>query len=112
MSGIILNKIHLSELSAAKGDTLESQKFAKEALQFSRETNVSSDILASLQQLSSVEHKNAAKYSKEYIKINDSVQQEERKAKDKSPVSPLKQTKLFKRKTNSRSKTETYCTSF
>lgn len=83
LSGIILNKIHLSELYAAKGDTLQSQKFAKEALQFSRETEVSSDILASLQQLSSVEHKNAAKYSREYIKINDSVQQEERKAKDK-----------------------------
>jgi signal transduction histidine kinase len=82
-SGLILNKIHLSELYAVKGDTVLSQKFAKEALQFSRETKVSSDILASLQQLSIVEQKNAAKYSKEYIKINDSVQQEERKAKDK-----------------------------
>ncbi len=82
-SGLILNKIHLSELYAVKGDTVLSQKFAKEALQFSRETKVSSDILASLQQLSIVEQKNAAKYSKEYIKINDSVQQEERKSKDK-----------------------------
>jgi signal transduction histidine kinase len=82
-SGIILNKIHLSELYAAKKDTVLSQKLAIEALDFSRKTKVSSDILASLQQLSAVEHKNAAKYSREYIKINDSVQQEERKAKDK-----------------------------
>jgi len=82
-SGIILNKIHLSELFAAKKDTLIAQKYAREALDFSRKTRVSSDILASLQQLSTIEHKNAVAYSKEYIKISDSLQQAERKAKDK-----------------------------
>ncbi|GEP49850.1 hypothetical protein FNO01nite_05220 [Flavobacterium noncentrifugens] len=82
-SGIILNKIHLSELFAAKKDTIIAQKYAREALDFSRKTRVSSDILASLQQLSSIEHKNAIAYSKEYIKISDSLQQAERKAKDK-----------------------------
>ena len=82
-SGIILNKIHLSELYFSKKDTIRAQKYAREALGFSRKTKVSSDILKSLQQLSTVEHKNAAKYSKEYIKINDSLQQEERKSKDK-----------------------------
>lgn len=82
-SGIILNKIHLSELYAAKKDTLTAQKFAKEALDFSRTTKVSADIMVALQQLSAIEHTNAVSYSKEYIKISDSVQQAERQAKDK-----------------------------
>ena len=82
-SGIILNKLHLSQLYAAKKDTARAKIFAKQALDFSRETKVSSDIMASLQQLSSVEHENAVEYSKEYIKISDSLQQAERNAKDK-----------------------------
>jgi signal transduction histidine kinase len=44
---------------------------------------VSSDILASLKQLSNVDIKNAAKYSQEYIRLSDSVQNEERKVKDR-----------------------------
>lgn len=82
-SGLILNKIHLSELYQFWGDTLRAQGIAKEALTFSRETKSASDILVSLQQLVSVDHKYAVTYSKEYIKISDSLQQVERRAKDK-----------------------------
>ena len=60
-----------------------SQSFAIEALNLAKKTKISGDMLASLKQLSLVEHKNAAKYSKEYIKISDSIQLEERKSKDK-----------------------------
>ena len=82
-SGIILNKLHLSELYAAQKDTLRARMFAQQALDFSRKTKVSSDIMSSLQQLAKIEHANAAKYSDEYIKISDSLQQAERKSKDK-----------------------------
>lgn len=82
-SGIISNKIHLSEYYAERKDTLNSQKFANEALQLAKTTKVSGDLLLSLKQISLVEHKNSAKYSKEYIRISDSIQQEERIAKDK-----------------------------
>lgn len=82
-SGIVLNKIHLSEFFAAREDTLQAQFYAKDALADSRKTNSTSDILVSLKQLAIVEHQNAAKYSKEYIKLNDSLQVEERKNKDK-----------------------------
>lgn len=82
-SGVINNKIHLSEFYAVKKDTINSQKFANEALQLAKTTKISGDLLGSLKQLSLVEHKNSSKYSKEYIKISDSMQQEERKAKDK-----------------------------
>lgn len=82
-SGIIANKIHLSEYFSDRKDTLNSQKFAIEALTLAKKTKISGDLLGSLKQLSLVEHKNAAKYSKEYIKISDSIQLEERKSKDK-----------------------------
>jgi len=82
-SGAIANNIHLSEFYAIKKDTINSQKFANEALQLAKTTKISGDLLGSLKQLSLVEHKNSSKYSKEYIKISDSIQQEERKAKDK-----------------------------
>ena len=82
-SGVIANKIHLSEFYADQNDTLSAQKYANEALQLAKTTKISGDLLGSLKQLSVVEHKKASQYSKEYIKISDSLQQEERKAKDK-----------------------------
>ena len=82
-SGVIANKIHLSEFYAEKKDTISSQKFANEALSLAKSTKISGDLLGSLKQLSLVEHKNSAEYSKEYIRISDSIQLEERKAKDK-----------------------------
>lgn len=82
-SGVIANKIHLSEFFSAQKDTINSQKYANEALQLAKTTKISGDLLGSLKQLSLVEHKNSSQYSKEYIKISDSLQVEERKAKDK-----------------------------
>ncbi len=82
-SRIILSKIHLSEFYLNMKDTTNSQKYANAALKLAKQTKIPSDLLTSLKQLSLVEHKNAAKYSKEYIKISDSIQLEERKSKDK-----------------------------
>lgn len=82
-SGAIANNIHLSEFFAEKRDTINSQKYANQALKLAKTTKISGDLLSSLKQLSLVEHKNSSQYSKEYIKISDSIQQEERKAKDK-----------------------------
>ena len=81
-SKVVYSKIHLSEFFYPK-DTIRAQNYAKEALMVARKTKNSSDLLLSLKQVSLVEHKNSAKYSKDYIKISDSLQQEERKAKDK-----------------------------
>lgn len=81
-SKIIYSKVHLSEFIYTK-DTIRSQRFAKEALNIAKKTKNSNDLLISLKQISLVDHKEAAQYSKEYIKISDSLQIEERKAKDK-----------------------------
>lgn len=82
-SGVIANKIHISEFYAEQRDTVNAQKYAYEALTLAKTNKVSGDLLGSLKQLSVVEHKNASQYSREYIKISDSLQQEERKAKDR-----------------------------
>ncbi|MBS1535504.1 MAG: sensor histidine kinase [Bacteroidetes bacterium] len=82
-SGTILSKIHLSEFFSKINDTINAKKYAVEALSDSKKTKVSGDFLLSLKQLSSIDHQNSSKYSKEYIRISDSLQIEERKAKDK-----------------------------
>lgn len=82
-SGVVASKLHLSEFYMAKLDTIAAQRMANEAFILSKKTKISGDLLGSLKQLSAVEQKNASYYSKEYIKISDSIQSEERKAKDK-----------------------------
>jgi signal transduction histidine kinase len=82
-SRVILSKLHLSEYYLSNMDTLAAQKQANEALLLAKKTKIPQDLLTSLKQLSLVEHINSAKYSKEYIKISDSIQLEERKSKDK-----------------------------
>ncbi len=82
-SGAILSKIHLSEYFSKVKDSVNSTKYALEALSDSKKTKVSGDILLALKQLSTVDHQNSSLYSKEYIRISDSIQIEERKSKDK-----------------------------
>ena len=81
--GIILSKIHLSEYYNTIKDTINSKRFAYEALKLSKSTKVSGDILASIKQISTVDKKNSTQFYKEYIRLSDSVQNEERKAKDR-----------------------------
>ncbi len=82
-SGIIANKIHLSEFFALTKDSIKSQKLAQEALLLAKKTNISGDLLGSLKQLSLVDHNNSSQYSKEYIKISDSIQEEDKKARNR-----------------------------
>lgn len=82
-SGVIANKIHLSEYYAFMKDTATAKAFAHDALQLSKVTKVSGDLLASLKQLSIVEIQNSSQYSREYMAISDSLQEAERVARDK-----------------------------
>ena len=83
VSGIIINKMHLSEYFASKKDTLKAVQYAKQALALSRSSNRLRSTLESLQQMSIVDPKNASVYSKEYIHINDRLQKAERKMGEK-----------------------------
>lgn len=82
-SGIVVNQIHLSEYYQTIGDYPKAMQYAKSALSISQRSNVAADLLGSLKQIASVDRENEAKYSKMYIRINDSVQQEERRIQEK-----------------------------
>ncbi|MBC5840310.1 tetratricopeptide repeat protein [Flavobacterium sp. F-380] len=83
VSGIFINKIHLSEFYASRKDTVKAIQYSKEALQSARETNVARDVLVALKQLALIEPTKAVIYNKEYIRINEQLQKEERKMGDK-----------------------------
>ncbi|RYE57588.1 MAG: tetratricopeptide repeat protein [Sphingobacteriales bacterium] len=82
-SGIVLSKIHLSQLYQYLNDKQKAILIATDALNFSKKNGAPLDVLSALKQISLVDTENSSKYSQEYIKINDSVQQIERSAKDK-----------------------------
>lgn len=81
--GVISNKLHLSEYYAFNSDTVKALKFSIESLRESKKLKSSNNVLASLKQLALIDPKKASFYSKEYIKINDSLQKGERKMGDK-----------------------------
>ena len=82
-SGIFVNKIHLSEFFVSKKDTVKALQYAKEALLLARGTNVKRDVLVALKQMVIVDPAKASFYNKEYIRINEDLQKEERKMGDK-----------------------------
>ncbi|MFC4749714.1 ATP-binding protein [Flavobacterium branchiicola] len=82
-SGIILNKIHLSEYYAFKKDTFRALQFSKQALALSRKSSKLRYILDALKQIAIVDPKNASRYSEEYIGLNEKLQKAERKMGEK-----------------------------
>lgn len=82
-SEIISNKIHLSEYYISKNDETKSLKFANEALILARKINRPREKLLALKQITVVDPQNASSYTKEYIRINEELQQYERKIGEK-----------------------------
>ena len=82
-TGVILNKIHLSEYYHSQKDTLKAKRYSLEALNQAKKEKLPGDILISLKQSSIVDQENASEYSQEYIKLSDSLQLEDRKNKDR-----------------------------
>lgn len=82
-SGIVANKIHLSEYYSYHKDSLQAVRYAREALSSARNDKNFRNVLVALKQMGVVEPQNASLYSKEYIHINDSLQKAERKMGEK-----------------------------
>jgi len=82
-SGIVANKIHLSEYYSFHKDSTKALQFAREALLSARKDKNFRNVLVALKQMGVVEPQNASRYSKEYIHINDSLQKAERKMGEK-----------------------------
>ncbi|MFA9192572.1 ATP-binding protein [Flavobacterium sp. FZUC8N2.13] len=82
-SEIPSNKIHLSEYYHSKNEKVKSLQFAKEALDLARRMNIARETLLALKQITVVDPQNASSYTKEYIRINEELQQYERKIGEK-----------------------------
>ncbi len=82
-NGANYNKLYLSEYYAAVKDSTKSKKFAHEAYELSKSFRAPKDMLLCLKQLAKVDPKNALKYSQDYIRISDSMQQLERESRNK-----------------------------
>jgi signal transduction histidine kinase len=82
-SVVLSNKIHLSEYYNSRSDDAKSLQFAKEALTLARKMNGPREILLALKQITVVDPQNASTYTKEYIRINEELQKEERKIGEK-----------------------------
>ncbi|NUY81352.1 sensor histidine kinase [Flavobacterium sp. MAH-1] len=82
-AGIIFTKCRLSEYYFEIGKKEDAVALAKEALALSEKNENATTKLTPLKQLSAYDSENSRLYSAEYIKINDSVQQAERRIQDK-----------------------------
>ena len=83
VSGIIMSKLHLAEYYAHNGDSVRAIDLAKQSLQLSTSVNNNRDWLKSLKFLATLDKKNAANYLSDYVKLNDSLQQQERIIRNK-----------------------------
>lgn len=82
-AGITLTKLHLAEFYKKKNDTATAIRFAEEAKYIAKERKNNRDYLASLKFLSTADDENANAYLNEFIEVNDSLQNIERKIGNK-----------------------------
>jgi len=80
---IVGSNIHISEYYQIKGDKELSIKYSNQALKIARQSKIPGNIVLALKQAQIVDTKNASQYSKDYIRINDSLQIIERNSKDR-----------------------------
>ena len=83
ISGVVMSKRHLSEYFAAKKDTISAIKLANEAYELAGQIDNNRDKLATLLLLSEIDNNKSKKYLKEYVHLNDSLQVEDKKTRNK-----------------------------
>lgn len=81
-AGITLSKLHLAEFYKKKNDTTNAIQFAEEAKYIAKERKNNRDYLAALKFLSKTDDQNANTYLNEFIDVNDSLQNVERKIRN------------------------------
>jgi signal transduction histidine kinase len=80
---IVLSKVHLSEYYRQIEDVDNAKKYAFEALSLAKKEKIYRFYLVSLKQASSVDIENASVYSKEYIRLSDSIRDVENLSQEK-----------------------------
>jgi signal transduction histidine kinase len=81
--GIVSSKVNLSEYYLAQQDTATAIKYSSEALQKAHENKIYEDELKSLAMLSKIDRKKSLQYNNRFIKLTDSLQNNERATRNK-----------------------------
>jgi len=83
VSGVLISDLHLSEFSLYKKDTVNALRYAEESLKLAKNVNNHRDYLKALKLLTKIDSVNSKKYLLEYIKVSDSLQNNDRKLRNK-----------------------------
>lgn len=82
-TGVSRSAYSLADFYFAQKDTTQALKYAEMAVSFAKQSSNNERLLETLQLMTRIDPKNATAYSQEYIALNDSLQQEERQARNK-----------------------------
>ena len=82
-SSVIYKYTNLGEYYAVVKDTTQSIRYLKKSLQLAEKQKSSDDIKNSLKLLSAIDYRNASKYDKRYIILNDSLTKVQRNNRNK-----------------------------
>lgn len=95
---IVLSKVHLSEYYRQIKDTANAKKQITEALHVARKEKTHRDYLVALKQASLIDIQNASTYSKEYIRLSDSIRNVEILSQEKFARIQLETDEIIKEK--------------
>lgn len=76
-------RIHLVEYFLSKKDTIKALQYNEEANQLAKESKYNKEVLQTLDFYTQLKPKEGLKYAKEYIKLSDSLQRQERLSRNK-----------------------------
>ncbi|MFK5972704.1 MAG: tetratricopeptide repeat protein [Flavobacteriaceae bacterium] len=82
-SGLALSHYYLAEIHLSQGDTIKAFADAKQAKRYAEQSSDNRRLLETLQLLGRIDKKNAFTHAQYYIRLNDSLQQDERQARNK-----------------------------
>jgi signal transduction histidine kinase len=82
-SGIIKSKLHLAEFYLKEKNRSEALKLCKEAYDLAKKSKFHEDVLKALDLLNEIDPNNGSVFSKEYIKLSDSLYKVERETRNK-----------------------------
>lgn len=83
IAGKINSRIHLTEYYLEKKDTLQAKVLNQEAYQLAKASNYNKEVLTTLDFFTKIEPKKGLQYAQEYIKLSDSLQEQERNTRNK-----------------------------
>lgn len=82
-SGIAMSKLRLSQYFSVMNDTVKAMQYAGEVMQLTADKKNYRDLLSAQLLLSKLDKKNNYVYARQYIKLHDSLQQQERAIRNK-----------------------------